>query len=113
MPGFRSFANEINKQGPSANLNPTFDNFKKKLDQSPTRHMSQSPTKRAAGGGTKDQLFSSFGDMDGKKDSQPTGAKLGDSEPYTEHLYNLQQKIRNQRDAIKTHDDRMDRYRAR
>lgn len=37
----------------------------------------------------------------------------GDSEPYTEHLYNLQQKIKNQRDSIKRHDDRMERYRAR
>ena len=29
MPGFRTFANEINSKGPGAHTMPTFDNFKK------------------------------------------------------------------------------------
>ena len=29
MPGFRTFANEINSKGPGAHTMPTFENFKK------------------------------------------------------------------------------------
>ena len=97
MPGFRSFANEINKQGPSANLNPTFDNFRKKLDASPKKNISFSPIKRATGGANLDQVFSSFNDDMGKKDgAQSGGAKIAmpGEEPYAEVMFNLQQKIK-------------------
>lgn len=105
MPGgFRSFANDINSKGPGRSIMPTYDNFKQDFKGSPGKV--RKPQKDSNQG---DMFNTSANKNERTKDDMAASASEG--QQWEKYFYDLNQKVKSQRETIRNMDDKQSKFR--
>ena len=99
MPGFRQFANDINKSANTGAAMPTYDNFKKDFKGGKS---GSKPRK------VQQEDSSGFG---GGFDRLPALKNQSEILHWEKYFFELNAKVKEQRESIKKYDERLERIR--